>query len=89
MRHFSITFIYRDNHYQAFVQKISSTPVEFTVYDIYPSIAHLPDRLVFLSSADSDQLVYKSFDSRQSTVIKIIAEAIFITCNLRKIPIHA
>jgi hypothetical protein len=88
MRHFTINFTYLGNNYQAAVQKLNSQPVQFTVYNVYPSIVKLPQRLVYLSSPDSDQLIYQSFDNRQGEVIKIIGEAIFNICNLRNIPIH-
>ena len=88
MRHFSISFTYLGNNHQAYVQKIRSQPVQFTVYNVYPAISGLPEQIVFFSNPDSDQLICESFDTKYKDVINVIGSTIFITCAVQKIAIH-
>lgn len=86
---FKISFRFLDKNFTAMVQKINQQPVQFIVFDISPGIKDIPDKLVFLSNPVKDQLVYQSFDARQSGLIKIIGEKIFLGCQQQRINVHA
>ncbi len=89
MQHFLISFTYRRKKHCAKVQKIRSSPIRFIVYDVYPSIAPLPQRLSFVSHSEYDQLVYESLPDHQHKIIRQIGEMIFRICDLQRINIHA
>lgn len=86
---FKISFRYLDKTYSAKVQKILHQPVQFVVFDFAPHISYLPDKLVYQSHAQNDQLVYQSFDIKNKEILLTIGQAIFITCYQQKINIHS
>ena len=86
---FRISFQFLGKTYTGKVQKIDQQTVQFIVFEITPQIKQIPDKLVFISNAEADQLIYKSFDVSQAKLIRTIAESIFLTCHQQKIEVHA
>lgn len=89
MQHFIIYFRHCGKKHNAKVQKINISPVRFVVYDIHPSIARLPQRVVFVSNPEQDQLIYESQQNNQNKVLLQMGETIFRICDLQKINVHA
>ena len=87
---FRISFYARDKQYTGIVQKIgNATPVQFVVYDVKPHLFALPEKMIFESVPDRDQLAYCSFHVSEPDVLRRIGEAIFVTCNLQHISVHS
>lgn len=85
---FKISFRFSDKTYSGLVQKIDQQPVQFVVFGITPSIGNIPDKLVYVSNAKDDQLVYQSFNVNQGKLLRSIGESIFIACHQQKIAVH-
>lgn len=88
---FKITFTFLGKEYSAKVQKIISKtePVSFVVFDIDPFLRTIPSRLIYVSDAQKDQLVYRSFHSSQARLLMLIGERIFVACHDNRISVHA
>lgn len=86
---FKISFSYLNKTYTATVQKNIQAPVEFVVFDIAPAILYLPNKMVFQSKRETDQLIYQSFSDKSAALLTTIGESIFTACYQQKIKVHS
>jgi hypothetical protein len=88
MKTFSITFRAGGKVHKAKVVKCSSIPIKYKVSGVIPLNRKLPTSFTFISNPDFDQLICYSFNERNREILTIIGEAIFKTCQLKKMPVH-
>ena len=74
---FKISFQFLNKNYTGTVQKINHQPVQFVVFGITPWVGNIPEKLVYISHPQEDQLTYRSFDVRQIKLLSLIGETNF------------
>ena len=88
MKAFSITFRAGNKIHRAKVVKYNSTPVKYEVSGVIPFNRKLPIRFSFFSNAQDDQLICHSYSDSNRAILITIGEAIFKTCQMKKLPVH-
>ncbi len=88
MKAFSITFRAGRTIHRARVVKYDSDPVQYEVSQVVPYNRKLPIRFSFFSNPDDDQLICHSYNDNTRAILVNIGEAIFKTCQVKKMPVH-
>jgi hypothetical protein len=88
MKAFSITFMAGHTLHRARVVKHNSVPVKYEVSQVVPYNRKLPTRFTFFSNPDDDQLICPLYNDNNRPILINIGEAIFKTCQLKKMSVH-